>query len=257
MTDHKPQIAFFDFTGCEGCQLSVIDALETHISLLDAVEIGEFREAMSEKSGGPYDIAFVEGSCTRLADEERLRTIRANAQLVIALGACAHLGGVNTLVNRHPSAEVRSYVYGPSGKRHEIYAARPVSAVIPVDGYVPGCPIDRDEFARTVTALLQGRRPGLSEQPVCVECKLSENPCLVLRGEACLGTVARGGCRAICTTYGLGCAGCRGLLPGVDLNWLETAQGSYGVSQEAFTAKTRLFLSYQLMENEDGSNGNR
>jgi sulfhydrogenase subunit delta len=256
MIDHKPRIAFFDFTGCEGCQLSVIDALQTHIGLLDAVEIVQFREAMSEQ-GGPYEIAFVEGSCTRSVDEERLKTIRANAQLVIVLGSCAHLGGVNTLVNRHPSAEVRSYVYGPSGKRHEIYAARPVDAVIPVDGYVPGCPIDRQEFARTVTTLLQGRRPGLAELPVCVECKLSENPCLVLRGEACLGTVARGGCRAICPNYGTGCAACRGLLPGANLTWLETAQRSFGVSPEAFAAKTRLFLSYQLMENEDGSNGNR
>ena len=26
----KPKIAFFEFTSCEGCQLTVIDSLQTH-----------------------------------------------------------------------------------------------------------------------------------------------------------------------------------------------------------------------------------
>ena len=46
----KPKVAFFDFTSCEGCQHTVIDALQTYPELLDAVDIVEFREAMSEKS---------------------------------------------------------------------------------------------------------------------------------------------------------------------------------------------------------------
>ena len=40
----KPKIAFFEFTSCEGCQLTVIDSLQTHPELLDAVEIVQFRE---------------------------------------------------------------------------------------------------------------------------------------------------------------------------------------------------------------------
>ena len=60
----KPKIAFFDFAGCEGCQLTVIDSLQRHPALVDVVDIVQFREAMSEKSND-YQIAFVEGSCTR------------------------------------------------------------------------------------------------------------------------------------------------------------------------------------------------
>jgi len=33
----KPKIAFFDFASCEGCQLTVVDALQTYPDLLDDV----------------------------------------------------------------------------------------------------------------------------------------------------------------------------------------------------------------------------
>ena len=68
----KPKIAFFDFACCEGCQLTVVDSLQTHLELLNGVEIVQFREAMTEK-GEDYQIAFIEGSCTRKEDEQRLK----------------------------------------------------------------------------------------------------------------------------------------------------------------------------------------
>jgi coenzyme F420-reducing hydrogenase gamma subunit len=245
----KPKIAFFDFTGCEGCQLTVIDALQTHPDLLGAVEIVQFREAMSEK-GEDYQIAFVEGSCARTADEERLRAIRAQAQIVVALGACAHLGGVNALRNRQSLDEVRQYVYGPGGRNYDVHKALPISAVIEVDCAIPGCPIDRREFLSAVKALLLGRLPRLPDYPVCAECKLVENACLFVRGIPCLGSVTRAGCGAICPGYGVGCEGCRGLVPDPNLEWLRAAAREHGVSDEGLDAASRLFLSHELVESE-------
>ena len=80
----KPKVAFFDFTSCEGCQLTVVDSLQTHVDLLDAVEIVQFREAMTER-GEDYIIAFIEGSCVRKSDEDRLKKIREQAVFVVAL----------------------------------------------------------------------------------------------------------------------------------------------------------------------------
>jgi len=145
----KPKIAFFDFTGCEGCQLTVIDSLQNHLDLLDAVEIVQFREALSEK-GEDYKIAFVEGSCTRPSDEERLHRIREQAQIVVALGACAHLGGINAVRNLLPLEQTRRYVYGENAKVYESGIARPISDVIPIEAFIPGCPIDREEFIAKV-----------------------------------------------------------------------------------------------------------
>ncbi len=247
----KPRVAFFDFSGCEGCQLTVIDALQTHADLLSTIEIVQFREAMSER-GENYEIAFVEGSCTRAGDEARLKAIRAQARIVVALGACAHLGGVNALRNWQSVDEVRRYVYGPGGKLHESHEALPIEAVIQVDAVIPGCPIDRQEFVSALKALLLGRLPRLSDQPVCTECKLSENECLFRLGIPCLGAITTAGCGAICPAYGVGCEGCRGLVPDPNLEWLRAAATEHGISEPALDAATRLFLSHRLMKSEVG-----
>ncbi len=248
MTAAKPKIAFFDFTSCEGCQLTVIDLLQTHLELLDHVEIVQFREAMSEK-GEDYQIAFVEGSCSRPSDEERLRKIRAQADMVIALGACAHLGGVNTIRNRWALESVQAYVYGEHGKdMYESYPARPIGDVIKVDAAIPGCPIDRFEFLRIVQRILQGRAPKLPDYPLCVECKLRENACLNKHGKPCLGPITRAGCNAICPAYGEGCEGCRGFAPEANFQEMRAILRGHGLSEEEIDAWFTLFNAYPLQQ---------
>jgi len=244
---NKPKIAFFDFTSCEGCQLTVIDALQTHLDLLNAVEIVQFREAMTEK-GEDYQIAFIEGSCSRESDEARLRAIRERAETVVALGVCAHLGGINAIRNRQPLEEVRAYVYGDKAAWYETGPARPISAVIKVDAVLPGCPIDREEFVRAVKHLLQGRLPQLPDYPLCVECKLKENVCLFHRGKVCLGPVVRAGCNAICPTYGDSCEGCRGLISNPNLDAMKDVLHEAGLTVEDILTRFTMFGTYQLDE---------
>ena len=95
---NKPRVAIFDFACCEGCQLQIVNLEEEILDLISIVEPVEWREAMSEQSD-EYDIAIIEGSITRLEDEERLKKIRARAKVLIALGACATIGGINKLKN--------------------------------------------------------------------------------------------------------------------------------------------------------------
>lgn len=245
----KPKVAFFDFAGCEGCQLTALDSLQTHPELLDAVEIVQFREAMSEK-GDDYQVAFVEGGFTRPQDESRLEEIRQRAQLVIAFGACAHLGGVNALRNWQPLDEVRRYVYGEMGRFQHSDAARPISEAIEIDGFIPGCPIDPREFIRVVTALLQGRKPTIPDYPVCVECKLNELACLFKQGKFCLGPVTRAGCSSVCPSYGLGCLGCRGQVSNPNFQALKMAMVEHCIAMEQLDDRLRLFQSFQLAESE-------
>ena len=102
----KPKVAFFDFAGCEGDQLQIANLEEDLFTLLGQVEVVSFREVMKEHSDN-YDIAFVEGSCTRLQDEDRLKQIRKNAKIVVAIGSCAAIGGINSLRNYKDLEEVR------------------------------------------------------------------------------------------------------------------------------------------------------
>ncbi|PKO21876.1 MAG: NADH:ubiquinone oxidoreductase [Chloroflexi bacterium HGW-Chloroflexi-1] len=243
----KPKVAFFDFTSCEGCQLTVVDSLQTHVDLLDAVEIVQFREAMTEK-GEDYAIAFVEGSISRASDEARLRRIREQAAIVVALGACAHLGGINAIRNAQPLDDVRKYVYGDKADWYETYPARPISAVVKVDAVIPGCPIDRDEFIGVVKALLLGKKPPLPDYPVCVECKRKENVCVFHKGGFCLGPVIRAGCGAICPTCGDGCEGCRGLIPNPNQDSMSDVLVKYGLTVADMLARWTMFGTYQQME---------
>ena len=243
----KPKIAFFDFTSCEGCQLTVVDSLQTHPELLDVIEIVQFREAMSER-GEDYLVAFIEGSCTRAGDEARLKEIRQQAALVVALGTCAHLGGVNSLKSLHELEEVRQYVYGDKADWYDTYDARPIEAVIPVDFAIPGCPIDRDEFVACVKALLLGTKPPIPDYPVCVECKLKENACLFMKEKVCLGPVTRAGCKAICPSYGQSCEACRGYISNPNDSSMRQVLAKHGMSVEEITSIYTMFTTYQVRQ---------
>ncbi|MEW6364103.1 MAG: NADH:ubiquinone oxidoreductase [Acidobacteriota bacterium] len=241
----RPKVAFFDFTSCEGCQLTVVDSLQTHLDLLDAVEIVQFREAMSEK-GDDYAVAFVEGSITRESDEARLRQIREQASVLVALGACAHLGGVNAIKNLSELDSVRRYVYGEKAEWFATYATRPLDAVVKVDAFIPGCPIDRRELIEVVKALLMGRKPPIPDYPLCVECKLKENVCLYDKGGVCNGPVTRAGCGAICPTYGDGCEGCRGLVPTPNRDSMQNVLAEHKLTVDDVMARMTMFNAYQL-----------
>ena len=106
----KPRVAIFDFACCEGCQLQIVNLEEEILDLLGVADVVEWREAMSEQSH-EYDIAIVEGSITRPEDEERIEIIRSRAKILVALGACATIGGVNKLKNNFDLNEVKKCVY--------------------------------------------------------------------------------------------------------------------------------------------------
>ena len=148
----KPRVAFFDFACCEGCQLQIVNLEEKILDLIGLVDVVSWREAVTGHSD-EYDIAIVEGSITREAEIERLKRIRENAKVLVALGACAHIGGVNCLKNFFEMDEVLEYVYGKDAKHFDTIPTRPLSAVVPVDYAVPGCPIDRFEFLDMVKRL--------------------------------------------------------------------------------------------------------
>jgi coenzyme F420-reducing hydrogenase gamma subunit len=238
----KPKVAFFDFASCEGCQLQVINLEEPIVDLLEIVDVVSFREAMKEHSDD-YDIAFVEGSIARPMDEERLKSIREKAKILVALGACACIGGINSLRNRFSTEEVKERVYGDTcgNKYFDVFPLKAVDEVVKVDYYIHGCPIDRDEFCKVVTSLALGKRPEIPNYPVCVECKKRGNVCVFETGDFCLGPVTRAGCNARCPTNGSGCKGCRGLIddPNTDSE-IEVLQ-KYGLTLQDALDRFGLF----------------
>jgi coenzyme F420-reducing hydrogenase gamma subunit len=242
----KPRIAIFDFACCEGCQLQFVNMEEELLDLLGVADVVEWREAMSEQSD-EYDIAIIEGSITRLEDEERIKVIRSRAKILIALGACATMGGINKLKNNFDLDEVKKCVYGKDAEKPHLATqmTKGVDEVVKVDYYVHGCPIDRKEFTYIVRSLVMGKTPEIPDYPVCVECKANGNPCLWDEGQVCLGPIIRAGCGARCPSNGFRCFGCRGYVDNPNVEAAKDVIEKYGLNVDDLKTKMVLFGSRQ------------
>jgi sulfhydrogenase subunit delta len=241
----KPKVAIFSLTSCEGCSLAILELEDQLLDILGAVEIVNFREGMTERSWD-IDIGFVDGAVSTPEDEKEVKHFRESSKTLVAIGACACLGGLNTLKNHQDEDEYRRYVYGDRAEWFPTIPARPISAVVKVDYELPGCPMVKEEFLLFVKTILAGRKFHLPTYPVCVECKKRGNLCLYEKGIICLGPVTRAGCNAICPSFGAKCEGCRGL---VDDEALAAAavnlREQYHVDIEDVLADLRMFGAYQ------------
>jgi sulfhydrogenase subunit delta len=207
----KPKVAFFDFTDCEGCQLQFANMGGALLELMGLVDIVNFREIMSE-AGQDYDIAFIEGSITTNNDVIRIKKIREQAKVLIALGACASTGGVNGIKNRSSLDLAKQRVYGDRAEIINTIRTMAVKEVVAVDYTINGCPVYIPEIIAAVKCLLLGKPYVVPNHPVCVECKMNENVCRYEKDQECLGPVTRAGCNSWCVNNGNRCYGCRGLV---------------------------------------------
>ncbi len=259
----KPRVAFFDFASCEGCQLAIVNLEEAIIDVVGLIDIVSFREAMKEHSED-YDIAIIEGSITRPMDVERIKKIRAQAKILITIGACAHLGGVQRLANQWTPEENKAEVYHrhPGGTEHTTDAnkffnqprQRAVDEVVKVDAAIPGCPINGTEFAKVLLALLQGKSLPIPDYPVCVECKKNENICVFELGKVCMGPVTRAGCDSACTNRGHECEGCRGLVSDPHMKAQTDVLEKYGLTADDILRRKTTF-TYRYEEEAQAQKG--
>jgi len=240
----KPKVAFFDFSCCEGCQLMVLNCEPELLDIAGAIDIVNFREAISDR-GEDYDIAFIEGSIITPHDVKRVKEIRSKAKVLVALGACAHTGGLNKLRNFQDTEDAKKTVYGDAAKYFEVLPqVLAVHEVVPVDLAIPGCPINRFEFISVVKQVLAGVKPVLPNYPVCVECKYNENECLLLKGVICLGPITSAGCDSRCPNSQWPCTGCRGLVKNPHLEADQIILSKAGLTVQDILRRYRLFYGY-------------
>lgn len=242
----KLKVALFDFACCEGCQLQIYNMEEEIFDLLALINPVEWREATSDQSED-YDVAIIEGSITRREDEKRLKEIREKAGILMALGACATIGGVNKIKNIFEMKDVRECVYGDDARSPHLntYPTKAVGEIVKVDYMVHGCPINVREFAYVVRCLTMGKEPVIPNYPVCVECKMKENVCRYEYNEICMGPIIRAGCDAKCPTGGMWCFGCRGYIDDPNVNAAMDVMEQYGKTIDDLRGKMILFAGEQ------------
>ena len=238
----KPTLAVWKFASCDGCQLSLLDLEDELLDIAGSIDIAHFPEATSAHVDGPYTVSLVEGSITTPRDLERIQTIRAQSDILVAIGACATAGGIQALKNLADVDEFISLVYATPSYVDSLATSTPIGSHVEVDIEVRGCPVNKYQLLELVGALLAGRKPNLPTYPVCVECKARGVSCImVAAGTPCLGPITQAGCGAICPAFNRGCYGCFGPSETVNTDSLADRWRRLGVDDERIARSLRTF----------------
>lgn len=205
------RVGVVKMASCDGCQLTLLGLEDELLAITERFEIVEFPEASSIRSKGPYDVLLVEGSVSTPDQAAEIAELRRQARTLVSIGACATHGGIQALRNWSDHDAIRAAVYPRPEYIDSLYAATPVSEYVKVDAVLPGCPISPGQLLELLVSVAVGRRPQISEESVCLECKRRGAVCVaVADGLACLGPVTQAGCGALCPAFGRGCYGCFG-----------------------------------------------
>ena len=210
-SDNKPSLAVHKFSSCDGCQLALLNLGTTLPKVFDLVNIDHFVEAGISNEEAQVDIALVEGSVSTPEELERIKLIRANSKVVIAIGACAVSGGLQALRNSEDSEHWTNDIYQQAQFINILKTATPIADHVNVDFKIWGCPINSRQLIPALQSLLAGVVPKPNHDKVCVTCKRNNFTCVeVSQAKECLGPITNDGCGALCPSIGRACYGCFG-----------------------------------------------
>ena len=245
MSAKLKKLAVWKFASCDGCQLSVLDLEDELLLLTEKIHIAYFPEASSKYEKGPYDLSLVEGSVTTAHDAKRILDIRKDSKFLVTIGACATAGGIQALRNFSDVREFTQTVYAHPEYIDTLEHSKPISAYIPVDYELRGCPVNKYQLLEVVTAFLSQKKPAIPDESVCMECKRKGTICVVVaQKKACLGPVTHAGCGALCPGYQRACFGCYG--PKENANTHELAR-QFEQLGETRADLLRLFRSFNAL----------
>jgi coenzyme F420-reducing hydrogenase gamma subunit len=246
----KPSVGIFGLTGCAGDQLVILNCEDRLLDMVALIDIRDFQMASSENDTScDLDIALVEGAVLSRRDAEKLLAIRRRCKLLVALGTCAVWGGVAAMDRGAERAKLLEEVYGETGPEYDSSPARALRELVAVDLNITGCPIEKEQFVAALSGLLNGDMPLSPEYPVCTECRMRENNCLMIeRGQLCCGPITAGGCEARCPELRVPCIGCRGPASDANLPSLIAMLEQKGFDRQQLAARLRTFAPEEMAQ---------
>jgi F420-non-reducing hydrogenase small subunit len=237
----RPTLATVALGGCEGCHVSLLDAGEGLLGLLQVADLIYSPFSGPAEIPAYADVIMVEGAVTNDEDLRRLHEARGAANTLVAVGSCALLGGIGGLRNLSSLADVKAAAFGAGHRKSELLPTltdnvHPISDFVDVDISLPGCAPETGLIVAALSAAIAGEPFELPRRNLCDEChrvkrallepssefvsdgvyalmeldEIDPDACLLEQGVLCMGPMTREGCGAVCTAANVPCRGCSG-----------------------------------------------
>ncbi len=273
----KPRLAIYWAASCGGCEIAVLNIHEKILAVDEAFSLcfcpclmDAKRADVEAMADGGIALTLMNGAIRTEENAEMAVLLRRKSQILVAFGSCAHEGCIPALANLadgntfferifqghgEPADDAAGALPGAYGPGNDGTVScpegtlhlpplrprvSPLSAIVPVDYIVPGCPPEPHQIWSVLDAVISGAELpprgsvlGAGDSAVCRECprtrsdrKLSRlyrtyeietDPelCLLDQGVVCMGIATRSGCGALCPGANMPCTGCYGPPPGV------------------------------------------
>jgi F420-non-reducing hydrogenase small subunit len=206
LAEKKLQIALYWAAACGGCDVAVLDTNEFILDVAQLADIrlwpiavdGKYKDVEMMRDG-ELDLTLFNGAVRNSENEYLAKLLRRKSKILVAFGACAHMGGIPGLANLVRKDEIitRAYLSNPSIESGNKTTPNPdtqlngfvlhlphfykrvykLSNIVDVDYFVPGCPPAPHQVKAVLLAIAQGDLPpkgsvvGASELSVCDDCK--------------------------------------------------------------------------------------
>jgi len=212
----KLKIGIYWGAACGGCDVAILDTHEKLLEIANAADIYLWPVAMDFKysdvramADGYLDVVLYSGGVRNSENEEIARLLRRKGKVMIALGACAHLGGVPGLANMYTREEImrRAYIESESTVNPEkvlpaeasttngvelelprLYnTVRTLDQVVDVDYTIPGCPPASLQIYSALGLIADDMLPrkgsviGAGERALCDECSRKKSEKTITR----------------------------------------------------------------------------
>jgi NAD-reducing hydrogenase small subunit len=170
----KSRLATVWLDGCSGCHMSILDVDEAIAAVAQKADIVYGPLVDAQEFPEDVDVTIVEGAVSNQDDYEKIKHVRENTRLLVALGDCAVTSNVPAMRNSIPVKKLleRIYIQGvdtnpripTDGVPPLLKRAIPLHEVVKVDLFVPGCPPPAAAIGYVLGELLDGRMPDLSSK---------------------------------------------------------------------------------------------
>ncbi|MCD4673269.1 MAG: hypothetical protein K8R77_11455 [Anaerolineaceae bacterium] len=202
---NKPKLAFYWAASCGGCEITITELGMRLVDFDEKVDIVFWPCAMDFKyddvralDDKEIDVCFFNGAIRNEENEEIAHLLRRKSKVLVAFGACSHLGGIPGLANLSDTESIIQRVYCTTPSLDQTRGTLPqISCKVPegnicipemydhvktlaqieeVDYFMPGCPPVVEQVWSVLQVILAGQLPkvgstiGADAKTVCDVC---------------------------------------------------------------------------------------